>query len=358
MKKLLIAVLAIAGLASCTNSDVEYDPVQKQIGLSPITENRTRAMYTESGANFPDEQFVVWAWYKQLPAGKSIDYWQASTTVAQQDYIVEKPFKKSGSVWSGANAAYYWPKLGSLLFAGYYPTNAEDKTNGGITYDFGRLENVMTINKYTPGDYATTGFVNTTTPYEEDLMYFKMTEASVNCATTAETDVDVKFQHALAWIKVTLAKAEGTPANAKINVKSVTFTDVKTTGTGTVEDRADIAWDVTGSATADIVVWNDAATALTTTPNTDAKEPVVIPQEMSGNLVIVYTITSGDDSMFEETKTITLNSLKDDAATPNTIEKWEAGKCYTYAIAIGTSEITVAPSVDAWVDVKVPVAVQ
>ena len=44
MKKLLIAVLAFAGLASCTNSEVEFEPQQKQIGLSPITQNRTRAM--------------------------------------------------------------------------------------------------------------------------------------------------------------------------------------------------------------------------------------------------------------------------------------------------------------------------
>jgi opacity protein-like surface antigen len=86
MKKLLIAVLAIAGLASCTNSDVEFETAQKQIGLSPITENRTRAMV--EGDAFPEEEFMVWAWYKQVDAGTSIADWQKATTAEQQRFIV------------------------------------------------------------------------------------------------------------------------------------------------------------------------------------------------------------------------------------------------------------------------------
>lgn len=371
MKKLLIAVLAVAGLASCTNT-VEFEPVQKQIGLSPITENRTRAMV--SGTAFPDEQFMVWAWYKQLPAGTTIAQWQEAdaTTYAQQNYINEKPFESKattqnakGKLWAGVTP-YFWPKQGSLLFAGYYPTTAETKTAAdGITYEFDGTKNVMTINGYTPGDYTTTGFVKTdvTNNHSEDLMYFKMTEASCNSATngpvnvTNEPNVDVVFQHALSWIKVTLAKAADTPEKAIITVNSVKFTGVNTTGTGTVTKCADIVWDVTGSATADIVVWNDDTQELSATAIEVPKEPVIIPQTISTDceLVINYTIASeekdGSYSSFTETKAVKL-------ANDISVDEWEAGKCYTYNITIGTSEILIDPKVTDWADVEIPVVIK
>ena len=371
MKKLLIAVLAIAGLASCTNT-VEFEPVQKQIGLSPITQNRTRAMVGDT--DFPTkENFMVWAWYKQLPAGTTITEWQADGT-AQQTYINQKEFtdQKEGlttGLWAGVTP-YYWPKLGSLLFAGYYPASVKN-----VSYMFDKDNNKMTINEYTPGNYTTTGFVTDAATHTEDLMYFKMTAASCNSGTlgsevdgvndgnsvTDEPNVDVVFQHALAWIKVTLAEAAGTPDGATITVSSVKFTDVNTTGTGTVADSnkdgevENIVWAPT-AATANIEVL-DAAKVLGTKVTVE-KQPIVIPQAMTGNLVITYTIKSTDGSVFEEVKTIALNTLKDNAATPTTINKWEAGKCYTYAIVIGTSEILIDPTVTDWAEVEIPVEIE
>lgn len=381
MKKMLIAVLAVAGLASCTNT-VEFEPVQKQIGLSPITQNRTRAMVGDT--DFPTkENFMVWAWYKQLPAGTTITEWQADGTT-QQTYINQKEFtdQKDGlttGLWAGVTP-YYWPKLGSLLFAGYYPTSVAN-----VSYDFTATTNVMTIANYSPTDatypYKDTGFVKTdvTNNHSEDLMYFKMTAASCNSGTlgsevdgvndgnsvTGEPNVDVVFQHALAWIKVTLAKAEDTPDDATITVSSVKFTGVNTTGTGTVADSnkdgevENIVW-VPTTATADIEVLDTPAILAVADDDaaTVAKQPIVIPQAMTGDLVITYTIASTDGSVFEEVKTIALSTLKDNAATPNTINKWEAGKCYTYAIAIGTSEILIDPKVTDWAEVEIPVEIK
>ncbi len=373
MKKLLIAVLAVAGLASCTNT-VEFEPVQKQIGLSPITENRTRAMV--SGTAFPDEQFMVWAWYKQLPAGTTIADWQDADAelYEQQNYINEQPFESKattqnvkGKLWAGVTP-YFWPKQGSLLFAGYYPASAANY----VDYEFTATKNVMTITNYSPTTdaYTATGFVTTATTHTEDLMYFKMTEASCNSGTmgsevdgvidgnsvTNEPNVDVVFQHALAWIKVTLAKAEGTPEKATITVNSVSFTNVNSEGTGTVEDNEDIVWSSTTPET--IVVWADGATELGTTAIAVSKEPIIIPQKIGANyeLVINYTITSKEDegeenSSFTETKTVKL-------ATDTSVDSWEAGKCYTYAIAIGTSEILIDPKVTDWAEVEIPVEIK
>jgi hypothetical protein len=216
----------------------------------------------------------------------------------------------------------------------------------------------MIIEDYTPYYSSRAGFVTDAATHTEDLMYFNMTPASVNCATTNTEAVDVVFKHALAWIKVTLAKAEDTPADAIITVSSVKFTDVYTNGTGTVEGDADIVWEVKKPATADIKATTDievldAEATLATGAATVEKQPIVIPQEMAGNIVITYTIASTDGSVFEEVKTIALSTLKDDAT--NTIDEWEAGKCYTYAITIGTSEILIDPTVTEWDNVTVPV---
>lgn len=374
MKKLLIAVLAVVGLASCTNT-VEFEPVQKQIGLSPITQNRTRAMV--DGTDFPEkENFMVWAWYKALDAGTSIADWQ-DATAAQQLYIDEKPFKPKATtknatgLWAGVTP-YFWPKQGSLLFAGYYPTTAETKTaEDGITYEFDGTKNVMTINGYTPGNYTTTGFVNNGTDAncEEDLMYFKMTAASSDSGTNGavhinnESNVDVVFEHALSWIKVTLAKAADTPDDATITVESVKFTKVSTTGTGTVADSdkdgevENIVWDVTDSPVVEeIEVLKNNATELGKKTADATKEPIIIPQAMAGNLVITYTIKSTDNSFFREVKTIPLTGMTD--SNKNTLNTWAAGTCYTYNIAIGTSEILIDPIVTDWAKVEIPVEIK
>lgn len=357
MKKILIALAAVAALAACSKSEVEYTQTG-EISMSPFTQNRTKAMV--AGTEFPQENFMVWAWYKQLPAGTTdIAEWQASTE-AQQTYIDEKPFKPSSTtgLWGGVTP-YFWPKVGSLLFAGYYP--ATDEMANLVSYDFSSTVNKMTVAGYTPGDYQTTGFVNNATGanHVEDFMYFNMTATSSDGSTVGAqnsvktgSQIDVFFRHGLSWISVVLAEAAGTPEGATITVNSITFTDVKTTGTGVVDNSAtdnEIVWTPTDAKT-DVVVLN-SATVLGDAATVD-KQPIIIPQGMAGNLVINYTVSSTDDSSFTETKTIALAEI--DKTNPT----WEPGKKYTYNVTIGTSEILIDPIILEWADVPATLPVQ
>ena len=172
MKKILIALAAVATLAACSKSEVAYEQ-PGEIGIAPFAQNRTKAMV--QGTAFPQENFALWAYYKQLPAGKTIAEWQSSTE-AQQTYIDNKEFKPSATagLWGGV-IPYFWPKIGSLLFAGYYPVTMKNM----VSYEFSATVNKMTVAGYTPGDYQTTGFVNTTgANHVEDFMYFNMTATS------------------------------------------------------------------------------------------------------------------------------------------------------------------------------------
>lgn len=362
MKKIFLAIAAVAALASCSKSEIAYEQEDAQIAISPVAANRTKAMV--SGTEFPAEDFMVWAYYKQIGAGTGISAWQAATTLDQQTYIDEKPFEPSGTegLWAG-KIPYYWPKLGSLLFVGYYP--ATEAMADMVSYQFTSSVNKMTVAGFTPGDYQTTGFVNNATgaDHVEDFMYFNMTPASCDGSTvgadnsvTSGYQIDVHFRHALSWISVVLAKDASTPDEATITVKSVTFTDVKTTGTGVVDNSPvapatnEIAWDTTGSADADVNVWT--GNKVIGDAETLEKQPVVIPQGMAGNLVVTYVVSSEDGSSFEETKTIALADINSE--NPN----WEPGQKYTYTITIGTTEILIDPAIVDWVPVTPSVPVE
>lgn len=360
MKKILFAIAAVATLASCAKSEVEYVQAEAQIAISPVAANRTKAMV--SGTEFPAENFMVWAYYKQLTAPTSIEAWQTSTE-AQQTYINEKPFQPSGTsgLWAGVTP-YYWPKLGSLLFVGYYP--ATDAMAAKVSYEFTSSVNKMTVDGFTPGDYQTTGFVNNATGanHVEDFMYFNMTPSSCDGSTvgaensvTTGYQIDVHFRHALSWISVVLAKDANTPEKATITVKSVTFTDVKTTGTGIVDNSPvapntnEIAWETTDAKT-DVNVWTGEK--VLGAAETLEKQPVIIPQGMAGNLVVTYVVSSEDGSSFEETKTVALASINSE--NPN----WKPGQKYTYTITIGTSEILIDPSIVDWAPVTPSLPIQ
>lgn len=337
MKKIFLALAAVAALAACSKSEATYDDVQKEISFAPVTKNITKTMVTDN--TFPTtESFNVWAWYKQLPVNTSIANWQKANTIDNQWYIVEKPFiHQNGTTWKG-QTSYYWPKLGSLLFAGYYPTSLE----GNVSYEFENEsmggKNQMVFSGIYQSSVAATG-------HSEDIMYFNMTGVSSNAGPVA-----VVFRHALSWITVNVKKSEGSP---KIVIDEIKFTKVNDKGTGTVDNSAEnneIVWVTEGNIDAETVFGNNVQLATT---DTKLLEPLFIPQTMEGNLVIKYTIYSSDSEFFTETYTAKLNSFQTSEAAAMT--KWEPAKHYTYNIEIGTSEILIQPTVQTWDNVTVPV---
>lgn len=347
MKKLFVTFLAVASVIACTKSNVEFEETT-EIGLKPVAHNVTKSMMT--GTEFQtSESFNVWAFYKQLPAGTTIEKWQAATDVKQTTYIDEKTFEnvKDTKTWHGVTS-YYWPKVGSLLFTAYYPTSAEGK----VSYEFSDevavengenipAKNQMVITDYPQSRVASTG-------YSEDLMYANMTPSSYSANNVALT-----FKHALSWISVVLVKSSATPDNATITVSSVEFTNVKPQGDAVVNGANEIEWTAEGTA-ANVNVVESAQTLAKGNTAQLAYEPLFIPQAMN-DMVITYNIKSGDGSNFTEVKTITLNTLK---SGEKTYTNWEPGKHYIYTITIGTTEILIEPSVTDWAKVAYSIPVE
>lgn len=337
MKKVLTIFAALA-LVACSKTSPVYD--QAEIYIAPVSENATKAMMPSG--KFLGESFNVWAWHNPTPAlGNAIATFQngvadGSTIV----YVNEKPFIQKDAakdLWGG-KTAYYWPNTGSLLFAGYHAPGLKDEQ---VTYTFDADNNKMVFTDVKQSSVTAEG-------YADDIMYFNMTPSSYNKITN---EVHLKFNHALSWITVTLAKRADPVIEAKITIEDVTFTSVCEKGTGTVEEFSPISW--TASDAKDfafsglpMVIEYDMIDGKEATKIYKLQEHLFIPQGIDGLLVVTYSVESSDKSKFTEIYNVDLRSLKEGAH--NT---WDAGKHYTYNLSIGTDEILVTPSVEPWENV-------
>ena len=356
MKKIIFALAAVAALAACSKSEAQYDDIQQEFTLTPVTKNITKSMIT--GNKFPTtESFNVWAWYKQVDPGSTIAEWTPSDN--EHLYISEGEFVRvsgANDTWKG-KTSYYWPKVGSLLFAGYYPTTIDDN----VEYNFNSTQNEMVFKNIRERIVEEDG-------YSEDIMYFNITEKSSNSGP-----VPVIFKHALSWITVNLSRPSDNAGGAeypKILVNSVTFTKVNPQGTGTVTGTdGTIEWETNGTVQNPVVT--PAAGVVLTKAVQKQAEPLFIPQDLipddeattdvneAMELQVNYTIFSSANEYFTETYSVDLAGM---TGTTNsgttTLNAWEPAKHYTYNISISLEEILIAPTVEDWTDLTVAVPVE
>ena len=74
MKKLIIAALAIAAMAACTKSNVQFDQ-PSEIAFQPVAQKATKAAVV--GPQYPtraEYNFNVWAWWGNDNAVVTEDY--------------------------------------------------------------------------------------------------------------------------------------------------------------------------------------------------------------------------------------------------------------------------------------------
>lgn len=339
MKKVLTIIAALAAVA-CSKTTPVYEQAG-EINITPVSDNVTKAMMPSG--KFLGESFMVWAWHNPSTANADAvaTFQQGVSDQTTTLYVNEKPFIQKDAVkdlWGG-KTAYYWPNTGSLLFAGYHAPGLKDDQ---VTYTFGATENKMMFLNVKQSVVTPEG-------YADDIMYFNMTTSSYNKVTN---NVSLKFNHALSWITVTLAKRSDPVIEAEITIEDVTFTSVSETGNGTVEGTSLIKWEVADDKAFSfpglpmVIDYETGTDGRPATKIYKLQEHLFIPQAIDGMLVVTYSVKSTDDSKFTEIYKVDLTTLKEGAHN-----LWEAGKHYTYNLSIGTDEILVTPSVEPWVNV-------
>ena len=179
MKKLVIAALAIASMAACTKSNVQYEQ-PGEISLQPVAQKATKAaVATNDYPTTADYNFKIWAWWG-AEAANAPDFATYKPYIEQGEFV----YRKDNS-WGGKDP-YYWPTEGSLFFAGYSPASANGQT-------FNYLP--------TAKSFTVTGFIQSNNIAEQkDLLWFDITDVSYDKKTMPEAGVAVSFKHALSWL--------------------------------------------------------------------------------------------------------------------------------------------------------------
>ena len=341
MKKLMILAAAAAAMAACTKSEVVYDDNDVEIGLAPVSYMSTKAEQygPVSGTDYPtDEHFGVFASHTTASAG---DENFTAGTGTLSDYLKNVEFKKydTESVWKGV-AKYYWPKTGSLYFAGYSPFGI---TSDDEAYYFDRTSYKLTITNFSQGTYGYTDG-KTVNPYYEmvDLMWFEATEESYNTGAP-----DVIFKHALSYLTFDI-KTEDDYAGL-FEIKSVTLKDVVRKGTFVSRDANSSytpTWNPSDDSADKIPEMSLLGYAVPVTVDGLKIEDILLIPQSTTELEIVYTQkASKEQPAIEQVYKTKLTGGESDISTE---ENWLINKHYTYTITFKADEIKLTPKVENW----------
>lgn len=330
MKKSLIIALGAIALVACTKTSVSYEQTG-EIGFAPVVrKNSTKAAVEGAvqGTKFPEQNIKVFGYYdNSMPVGSA--YKDGNFAV---EYLPGVEFAKKGTNWAGATTHYYWPKTGSMLFAGYSPVEFT-----GVTFSL--ASNKFSVDTLVQPDFSAT----------KDLLY-----AGRGTSVLGGT-VDMVFSHALSWVTVK-AKAAAE--------KEIKITNIKFVGLAAKGYSAGLpAWSVKEARELNVFAPTSAfdVPADTTLVESHKNCGLVFPQNLTdaAEIVVSYEMNNGAGKWFAQAPFVKkLNSLK---SGTDTINKWEAGKHYTYIINFSTikggsdssNEITINPSINDWTPVNV-----
>lgn len=360
MKKIFLSLVAVAAIAACTKSEVQYTE-QAEMSFAPVTRLNTKV--SVDGTDYPDAlNMFVFANAGEatadLPAGYTDRYF--ANAEFTHSPVRTPALTLNDHVFAGVTP-YYWPNVKRLIFSGYsasgnvrsinplYKWNtyvqdgesvkklADDESVGSQT--IARQAWEIEMKGYTPGQSDKTNGV----AGDNDLMWFPTTDSYGKPATTG-SPVEVTMKHACAWVTINI-KGDATTGKSGTtwNIKTLSFTDLSQSGDVTLGAEAD--WTSITAGT-DFYVFNSTMRPLTTEyvdyTNIDFKDLVIVPQETK-TLYVKYEYVSQEGlDPIEETKPIVL------AYSGN--QPWKAGKHYTYNITLGTEEILIQPILTDWTE--------
>lgn len=361
MKKLLILTAASMTLAGCVKNEPAPDksalPDAKISFEAPLMGKTTRAQPGEIGSNdaYPtNESFKVWGWYhtnKYTTFGDPENGWSNyMTDESGAPLTVSKD--ASGNFWAPKND-YYWPASGYLTFAAYSPADAQGTfvhTSKGLTIS---------------------GFTVPEIDQQYDLMYSdrvyncKASSMQSNVSPGNYSGIQITFRHALSSIRFKVGTKENcSGADLEINVTKIEVNSITNTGDfaetltdGPSSTNRTPAWSKQTGTASYIPFEGKQQVTLDGTTRTEPngiKDLLLLPQDFAGNnqavVKVTYTMKTGASAEIAATEEFKLNS-------PESIQKWEPNKRYTYNILFGTGEgglqkIYFAPVVEDWEDVE------
>lgn len=357
MKKIFFSIMAVAALAACTKSEVQYEPAG-EIGFAMVAGNITKAPV--DGTVYPEELNM----YVNA-------YVHATTVPTAPDYINNGEFEhrdaqvEGKEVWGGTDP-YYWPNEQTLHFSGY------SKSGSLTSASYNPNTDALTITGYAPGVGTGLG--------ANDLMWFPSTKYIAATGYSKETKyVPVNMYHTCSWITfmvqgdVTTGSAASTYNITSLTMNGLDLTaDVVCTGNAALTQNTlstYVAWsnNTTQTESYAVTVPTSGVSLASTYTSESSKAPknletnaittaggniVVIPQK-PGTIDLAWTYNSSTNATISDSATGLSLKLNDD----NTLN-WEPGKHYVYTITIKANEILIAPTPVDWTDGNFNVTVE
>lgn len=204
MKKIIIAVLAVAAMVACSKEQTVVAPKGDAIGFSTFVDNATRANDLTKG-NF---DFSVYGLVE-----KGTD----NALIFNDQYVNKDGSYTPPQYWIG-NAQYY--------FAAFAPAT-------GRTWEY----------KTTTAHTGTLSFNNETAVANQDLLYaFVKPDATAEKITAQPEAVKLTFNHMLSRVMFTFANGFANNSNIKLEVYDVTITDAISSADLAIKDGDPVAW--------------------------------------------------------------------------------------------------------------------
>lgn len=338
MKKIFFSLVAIAALAACSKSEVQYEPAG-EIAFAPIASNVTKSVAGYDGDTFDgvfptDVNLYVFANASNDEGTAWTDPYFANALFKWDDAKGVEDVQGTVAT-EGAYAGdptRYWPNVKTLKFAGYSDAcNVSD-----LTPTMNSDLSALTIGGYVQDNTKTEEGAN-------DLMWFP-------CDGTAydktANEIAANMRHACSWITIKVAGDAVTAGNWTLN--SLVVTDLVHSGS-VVCGATTATWTLdTAKADEDYYKAGTTFTDEYLKYEKNANNFIVLPQEPT-NLEVNYTYVSdnrgtadtADDITLTETKSVSLDY--DTAGTA-----WQPGVHYIYNVKITATEILIDPVVVDW----------
>ena len=293
MKKIFVAVLAMAGVVACNTVDTLEVPQNPEIRFAnAFVENATRAdVAADPSTKTADlAAFNVWGFMDE-PAGQ---------------VFVEELVTKSGNTWGYTNTQYWAPGHMYYFAALANYTNATVNTTGANLLGLG----IVT-------------FDNAAAKGAEDLLY---AATSVDATKVPESPVALTFSHLLSKVKFSFINGF-TNELATIDVKNVQITNAPAVGTIDLDvenwwDNDD--WTVSGTTTLN---FGDVCEKLAINGKQEcANECLTIPAAQDYTIEFDVVYYQGSVKASETHKVVSLKGVA-----------FEMGKAYNLSAIIDAS---------------------
>ena len=349
MKKIFFSLVALAALAACSKSEVEYETIG-EIGFYPVAKLNTKAVVADT--EYPQE-LDMYVFANSGLAG-------AAVSTYTDHYFRNALFEHKQNGIFGGTPAYYWPNVKKLIFSGYSNSGNAAACNPDFEYFVGDAVNpaewIIKIDGYNPGEGSSVEGNN-------DLMWFPVTAAIGKADKSAgqelsDGNVDVIMKHACSWITFNV---KGNAITGKADDASTTDVNEATTWkilelkildiakTGNVKLGANAVW--TPSSTTEPLPVFSGSKALTEAyvdyTNLSYNDLVVIPQDTK-QLYIRYQYVSQKGAAADGSQDIICTEEITKPLTYTGDTGWQPGVHYIYNILIGTDEILIEPTVAEW----------